>query len=159
MREALGEFEVAGPVTNLGFLCRRVQKPDFVGAAFDSGLIERHRADLLPPSAPAGEEAVALATLATLLQLDEGAHRPGDAFSPWSRADGWRANLDGGHLLVFDENGHRHTVLARRLSEGFEFEFADRQRQGKRYRPAGDRLTGQLDAAPVSGSVVRLGNR
>src|SRR6266705_567595 len=120
MRKALGEFEVAGPVTNLGFLYRLVQNPDFVGADFDTGLIERHRAELLAPCPPAGEEALALATLAALLQLDEEAHRPGDAFSPWSRADGWRANVDGGHLLVFNENEHRHTVLARRRGEGFE---------------------------------------
>jgi len=117
MRESLAEFEVAGLVTNLGFLYRLVQNPDFVGADFDTGLIERHRAELLAPCPPAGEEALALATLANLLQLDEEARRPGDAFSPWSRVDGWRANLGGGHLLVFDENEHRHTVLARRLSE------------------------------------------
>src|SRR6195256_32500 len=54
MREALGEFEVAGPVTNLGFLYRLVQNPDFVGADFDTGLIERHRSELLAPAAPAG---------------------------------------------------------------------------------------------------------
>src|SRR5260221_3452417 len=143
MREALGEFEVAGPVTNLGFLYRLVQNPDFVGGDFDTGLIERHRAEILAPSTPAGEEAVALATLATLLQLDEEAHRPGDAFSPWSRADGWRANLDGGHLLLVDENGHRHTVLARPLREGFELGFAGRRRPGQSYRRAGYRLTRQ----------------
>src|ERR1700704_1963748 len=159
MREALGEFEVAGPVTNLGFLYRLVQNPDFVDADFDTGLIERHRAELLAPCPPAGEEELALATLATLLQLDEEAHRPGDAFSPWSRADGWRANADGGHLLVFDENGHRHTVLARRRDEGFEFEFAGRRRQVKSYRREGYRLTVQLDDATVAGSVVRLAGR
>jgi 3-methylcrotonyl-CoA carboxylase alpha subunit len=159
MRDALGEFEVAGPVTNLGFLYRLVQDPDFVGADFDTGLIERHRAELLAPCPRVGEEALALATLAALLQLDEEAHRPGDAFSPWSRADGWRANLDGGHLLVFDENEHRHTVLARRRGEGFEFEFAGRRRQVKSYRREGYRLTLQLDDATVAGSVVRLGGR
>ena len=159
MRKALGEFEVAGPVTNLGFLYRLVQNPDFVGADFDTGLIERHRAELLAPCPPAGEEALALATLAALLQLDEEAHRPGDAFSPWSRADGWRANVDGGHLLVFNENEHRHTVLARRRGEGFEFEFAGRRRQVKSYRREGYRLTVQLDDATVEGSVVRLGGR
>jgi 3-methylcrotonyl-CoA carboxylase alpha subunit len=159
MREALGEFEVAGLVTNLGFLYRLVQDRDFVGADFDTDLIERHRAELLAPCPPAGEEELALATLATLLQLDEEAHRPGDAFSPWSRADGWRANLDGGHLLVFDENEHRHTVLARRRGEGFEFEFADRRRQVKSFRREGYRLTVQLDDATVTGNVVRLGGR
>src|SRR3989475_5456254 len=83
MRSALGEFEVAGPATNLGFLWRLVQDRDFVGADFDTGLIERHRSQLLAPPAPAGEDAL---TLAALSQLDAGwrgeARRPGDPFSP-----------------------------------------------------------------------------
>jgi 3-methylcrotonyl-CoA carboxylase alpha subunit len=159
LRKALGEFEVAGPVTNLGFLYRLVQDRDFVGGDFDTGLIERHRAELLAPSAPAGEEALALAILATSLQLDEEAHRPGDAFSPWSRTDGWRANLDGGHLLVFDENEHRHPVLARRRGEGFELEFGGRRRDVGRCERKGCKLTLDLDGAIVAGSVVRLGDR
>src|SRR5258708_25571320 len=84
-------------------------------------------------------------------------HRPGDAFSPWGRADGWRANLDGGHLLVFDGNGHRYTVLARRLSEGFEFEFAGRRRQVKTYPREGYRLPLRLADATLAGAAVPLG--
>src|SRR5260221_5568641 len=37
MREALGEFEVAGPVTNLGFLYRLVQNPHFLGGGVANG--------------------------------------------------------------------------------------------------------------------------
>src|SRR5260370_15300677 len=57
MREALGEFEVAGPVTNLGFLYRLVQNPHFFGAPLSTGLIERHPARPPAPSAPAGRAA------------------------------------------------------------------------------------------------------
>src|SRR6266705_1523606 len=72
MRKALGEFEVAGLATNLGFLYRLVQDSDFAGADFDTGLIERHRSELLAPRAPAGKDALTLATLAVLSQLDAG---------------------------------------------------------------------------------------
>jgi 3-methylcrotonyl-CoA carboxylase alpha subunit len=160
MRKALGEFEVAGLATNLGFLYRLVQDRDFVGADFDTGLIERHRSELLAPSAPAGEEALTLATLTALLQLDTGeARRSGDPFSPWSLADGWRASQDSVRLLVFQEGENRHEVAARRLRAGFELEFAGRRRQVKSYRREDRRLTAQLEDATVEGSVVRLGSR
>ena len=163
MRKALGEFEVAGPVTNLGFLYRLVQNRDFVGADFDTGLIERHRSELLAPSAPAGEEALTLATLTAWLHLDAGlrgeARRSGDPFSPWGVGDGWRANQDAVQLFVFQEGENRHAVTARRRGEGFELEFADGRRQVKSYRREARRLTVHLDDATVAGSVVRLDNR
>ncbi len=163
MREALGGFEVAGLATNLGFLYRLVQDRDFVGADLDTGLIERHRAELLAPPAPAGEEALTLATLTALLHLDAALHgearRSGDPFSPWSLGDGWRANQDGVQLFVFQEGENRHAVTARRRGEGFELEFADSRRQVKSYRREDRRLTVHLDDATVAGSVVRLGSR
>jgi len=163
MREALGEFEVAGLVTNLGFLYRLVQDRDFVGADFDTGLIERHRAELLAPPPPAGVEALALATLRALLQLDSGLRGEpqgsGDPFSPWSLVDGWRANQDSVQLFVFQEGENRHAVTARRRGEGFELEFADRRCTVGSYRREDCRLTVQLDGATVAGSVVRLGSR
>ncbi len=160
MRKALGEFEIAGLATNLGFLYRLVQDRDFVRADFDTGLIERHRSELLAPSAPAGEDAL---TLAALSQLDSGlrreARRSGDRFSPWRLGDGWRANQDGVQLLVFQEGESRHAVTAHRRGGGFELEFADRRRQVKSYRREDCRLTAQLEDAAVEGSVVRLGSR
>jgi 3-methylcrotonyl-CoA carboxylase alpha subunit len=163
MREALGEFELAGLATNLGFLYRLVQDRDFAGADFDTGLIERHRAGLLAPPAPAGPEELALATLAVWLQLDAGlrreTQRSGDRFSPWILADGWRANQDGGQVFVFQEGENRHAVTARRRGERFELEFAGGRRHVKSYRREGHRLTLQLDDATVAGSVVRLGSR
>jgi len=160
MRKALGEFEVAGLATNLGFLYRLVQDRDFVRADFDTGLIERHRSELLAPSAPAGEDAL---TLAALSQLDSGlrgeARRSGDRFSPWSLADGWRSNQDGVQLLVFQEGESRHAVTARRRGGDFELEFADRRRQVRSCRREDCRLTVQLEDATVEGSVVRSGSR
>jgi 3-methylcrotonyl-CoA carboxylase alpha subunit len=163
MRKALGEFEVAGLVTNLGFLYRLVQDRDFVGADFDIGLIERHRSDLLAPTAPAGGEALTLATLTALLHLDATwvgeARRSSDPFSPWGVGDGWRANQDAVQFFVFQEGENRHAVTALRRGEGFELEYAGSRRQVKSYRREDCRLTAQLEGATVEGSVVRLGSR
>src|SRR3989441_11703269 len=49
LRGALGEFEVAGPATNVAFLLRLAQNQAFVGAELDTGLIERHRGELTAP--------------------------------------------------------------------------------------------------------------
>ena len=96
-------------------------------------------------------------------QLDAGwrgeARRPGERSSPWSLADGWRANQDGARLLVFQEGERRHSVTARRRGEGFELEFADKRRQVRSYRREDHRLTARLEDATVEGSVVRLGSR
>src|SRR2546427_7312283 len=84
MRKALGEFEVAGPVTNLGFLYRLGQDRDFVDGEFDTGLIERHRSERIAPSAPGGDGARALAALSQPeAGLPEGTRRSGARFSPW----------------------------------------------------------------------------
>ena len=80
-------------------------------------------------------------------------------FSPWSQADGWRANQDGVRLLVFHEGENRHSVSARRRGGGFELEFADGKRQVRSYRREERRLTARLEDATVEGSVVRMGSR
>jgi len=163
MREGLGEFEVAGLATNVGFLYRLVQDRDFVGADFDTGLIERHRGELLAPFAPAGEEALGLATLTALLDLEAGlrdrASRSGEPFSPWSAGDGWRAGRDGGQVFVFLEGENRHAVTAHRRGKGIELEFGDRRRHVGRCERKGSKLILELDGAAVAGGVVRLGER
>ncbi len=61
--QALGATEVAGCVTNLGFLARLADQADFAAGAVDTGLIERAGAALVAEPAP-GPRAVAAAALA-----------------------------------------------------------------------------------------------
>ncbi len=102
LREALGEFEVAGPATNVAFLLRLAQNQAFVGAELDTGLIERHRGELTAPPGPPGEGALALAALTALLQPGAaalGKLPPSEPSSPWSFGDGWRLNQDNHQVL------------------------------------------------------------
>ncbi len=158
LREALGEFEIAGVTSNLGFLFRLVQNQDFVRPDLDTGLIERHREELLASPGPTGEEALALASLTALSQLDE-RQRSSDPFSPWGLADGWRLNQDNHHVLVFQEGEREYAITVRRQRESFELDLGGRPLSVKRYSRDGRKLTVQLGDATVSGSVVRLGNR
>jgi acetyl-CoA carboxylase biotin carboxylase subunit len=62
MRRALGEYHVGGIKTNLGFHRRVMRHPAFLRGEYDTGFIERYKADLLQP--PPDEETAALAAIA-----------------------------------------------------------------------------------------------
>ena len=66
LRRALAGTAVLGVVTNLGFLARVADHPEFAAAAIDTGFIERHRDVLLPGHRPAPGTALAAAALARL---------------------------------------------------------------------------------------------
>jgi len=158
LRDALGEFEIAGVASNLGFLFRLIHNRDFVSSDLDTGLIERHREELLAPPGPAGEEALALASLSVLSQLDEG-RRSSDPFSPWGLADAWRLNQDNHHVFVFRDSEREYPITVRRQGEGFELVFSGKTLFVNRYAREGRKWTVQLGDADVAGSVVRMGNR
>jgi acetyl-CoA carboxylase biotin carboxylase subunit len=62
MRRALGEYHVGGIKTNLAFHRRVMRHPAFLRGEYDTGFIERHKADLLQP--PPDGETAALAAIA-----------------------------------------------------------------------------------------------
>src|SRR6266705_5678754 len=162
LREALGEFEIAGPATNVAFLLRLARNRAFVRAELDTGLIERHRGELIAPPGPPGEGALALAALAALLQFDapaRGKPPPSEPSSPWSLGDVWRLNRDNHHVLVFREGERQHAVTALRRGESFELELGGKRRRLKGYRMEKGKLTVRLDEATVAGRVARAGSR
>ncbi len=83
---ALGAVRVAGPATNERFLRAVVDHPEFRGGRYDTGFIERHIDELVPPGPETPAEIVAVAALAVLsppVAVDSRS-------SPWSASDGWR---------------------------------------------------------------------
>ena len=62
MRRALGEYHVGGIRTNLGFHRQVMRHAAFAAGEYDTGFIERHKADLVPPDPdPATAEWAAIA--------------------------------------------------------------------------------------------------
>jgi len=114
MAVALGECEIAGLVTNVEFLRRVVEHPDFAAGKFDTGFIARHKDALVPPRAAASDTALALAALAVELRRAQAAAataaRSSDPFSPWHTSVGWRLNDAGYHTLNF-QDGERKVAL------------------------------------------------
>jgi 3-methylcrotonyl-CoA carboxylase alpha subunit len=93
MLHALRACEVAGVATNLDLLERIVAHPDFASGRLDTGLIERHRDELLGRSSSAPPAAFMAAAFAEYVALRKArraeAARSADPWSPWAATDAW----------------------------------------------------------------------
>jgi acetyl/propionyl-CoA carboxylase alpha subunit len=68
MRRALGEYHVGGIRTNLGFHRQVMRHAAFAAGEYDTGFIERHKAELTPPDP---DDATAeLAAIAAAVAVD-----------------------------------------------------------------------------------------
>ena len=105
MRAALGEFEVVGVATNIGFLGRVVGSRAFAAGDLHTGLIERNRDELFPADGATRDEVLAFDTFAELPRCSALAHDPArtprDPHSPWHSADGWRPTATPHPFSVF----------------------------------------------------------
>jgi len=162
MRAALDDFRVVGPSTNIEFLARLVSCAAFAGGDLDTGLIERCRTELFPARRPAGDEVLALATLAELLaheqQVAQAGRESADPHSPWSLADGWRLNQDNHRVIVFREAEHHTTaVTVHYRGQGYEAELGGARRVLSGQRIEGGRLVAHLDDMAFTGTAVKVG--
>ncbi|HEY5899482.1 MAG TPA: acetyl-CoA carboxylase biotin carboxylase subunit [Burkholderiales bacterium] len=114
MKAALRDTRIAGVATNVEFLRRICENGAFSAGEVDTGLIERHREQLVPPRAGVPAEVLASAAWAELAAEEtaarELAHRSGDPHSPWHRVDGWRMNEASHHDFIFLSGAREHLV-------------------------------------------------
>ncbi len=89
MRRALGEYHVGGIRTNLGFHRQVMRHPAFTAGEYDTGFIERHKAELTPPDP---DEATAeLAAIAAAVAVDaNGGVRGGSPELETREPSAWR---------------------------------------------------------------------
>ena len=111
---ALRDTHIAGVTTNVEFLRRVCESAAFTGAELDTGLIERHRAELFRSRGAVPAQALAAAAVAELAHEQatarERAARSGDPHSPWHDVDGWRLNEESHHDFVFAAGGAEYRV-------------------------------------------------
>ena len=129
MAQALAQTQVVGVHTNVGFLTRLMHDAAFAAADLDTGLIERQRASLLPPAAPATPVTLALAT-AALLARETSARASAPAAvpawreDPWNASDGWRVSGVYGRTFAWIDGEHLHRATLTRRAGGWTLALA-----------------------------------
>jgi 3-methylcrotonyl-CoA carboxylase alpha subunit len=166
LHRALGEYQVAGVSNNLAFLASLTAHPAFAQAhedtsLLDTGLIERHQAELLPAPTPVPDAVLAVATLSELLHADalaqERAAASADPHSPWHGTSGWRLNEDNFHVLRFLVAGQVVAVTAHYRADGYEFELPGSRSSVRGALRADGRIAVDLGGTRFDADVVRLG--
>ena len=89
MQRALAETVVLGTTTNLPFLRALLAHPAFLAGAVDTGFVDAHLHDLLPPPTPPSDAALLAAALLDRESVTLGVPDRAAA-DPWSRADSFR---------------------------------------------------------------------
>ncbi|MGC1887757.1 MAG: biotin/lipoyl-containing protein, partial [Stellaceae bacterium] len=161
LHRALAETAVLGVGTNLELLARVAAHPEFLSGAVDTGFIERHRANLIPPRQSAPDTILAAATLSKLLAREDAvradASRSNDPFSPWARVDGWRLNGRGHQELIFRDGAEERLVCARVQAGSWLLQFGDRAILAQGERRADAVLSIQLDGVRKQITVLNYG--
>ena len=164
MQSALAQTAILGVKTNLAFLERVVRHPAFLAGETDTGFIERHRADLLPPASDVPLEALVAA--ASRVFLDERRAIADAPASPWNDTGGWRLNQPALRRMDF-----RVATMGEGPGEGKVFavdavmhaSHAEVTVDGNTHRVAlgpweGERLQIALDDETYFAQVSRLGS-
>lgn len=163
MRRALAEFEVAGVATNIAFLGRLLDCPDFAGARLDTGLIERNSSQLFPEPAPVPSEALLVAAVGELLAerrtAEQEAADSADPWSPWHHRDGWLLNLPGERTLGFVTGRGAVAIAVGYAGDGWRLTVNGTTVRAHGQWLADDRLAVELDQRRLQASVVADGQR
>jgi 3-methylcrotonyl-CoA carboxylase alpha subunit len=166
LRVALTETRIAGLATNLAFLLAIAAEPAFNEASLDTGFIERHGGDLLPPAKPAADETLLMAVIGLLCERAASVHRQAersvDLWSPWNSQNGWRLNGNAQETVrlreIMPEGSGDFAVEVTCLRDGWRFALPG----GKLFHAGGTlgpdgTLAADLDGHRLKGVFVRSG--
>jgi len=106
LRQALAAVRVVGVTTNLVFLSRLAQDPDFSAARLDTGLIARAEDTLLAPLPAPCDDMWRWAALAFVLHS-----RSREGIDPWLADDGWRLSGHAPWRVELASGGVQRCVL------------------------------------------------
>ena len=161
MTAALEATRVVGLATNRDFLHAVVTHPAFARGDVHTGFIAEHRAQLLPPPAPAPDHVLAMAALEAVLANAAAAAAQAaasrDPFSPWHRSDGWRLNDDAWSNFRFAEGGREVAVTAHYRRGGYVFDLPGGSVPVSGSIAADGAIVARIGAGVFHGAVVREG--
>ena len=162
LRAALAGTEIVGTTTNLAFLGAVAAHPAYSAAEIDTGFIARHRADLMPATARAGDEVLAVACLAELLhrraEAEAQARRSSDPYSPWHDSSGWRLNVETHSRLELRDGEQEIAVAVHYRPGGYELVLNGRSLCASGELDAEGGLLAEVDGRRFTATVVRHGD-
>jgi 3-methylcrotonyl-CoA carboxylase alpha subunit len=160
LRDALAQCDIAGPKSNIEFLERLCRHRAIVDGTIDTGYLDRHLDEFVPPPGgvdTAPETDLMLAAAVTRLLVQERdtrrqartSHDPG---SPWAIADGWRLGHAGHRSLAFLHRGQRLELR----THGSDGDYAIEHGPEHRAAIAGARLEGDTLSLRIDGRAARF---
>lgn len=160
LRKALAEYEVVGLHTNIDFLKRLAESPDFVAGQVETGFIGKHMDELFPKATEPSAQAVAQAALASIINENNRFAR--NSASSWASTDAFRINAMGiqSTSVVFGETTYQ--VTAKTVAQGVYALEVKNQTTGSvagEFEQARPSWTPQLDERCGGQLRVLLGDR
>ena len=153
LADALETAEVAGLRSNLGFLIAALRSKGFADGDIDTGFIERHKAELVPPVGEVPDDALLMATLFTLSERRSRAR----SHSPWDVIDGWRLGAAQQEVLRFHVGETERTVGIGYQVRGFRLSLGSRSVEAEVRRESDGSLVAEIDGRQLPGRVLRIG--
>ena len=133
LSRALSQYQILGLSTNISFLAKVVDQPEFRAADFDTGFIGKHEQLLFARDTARLMQARVLAAAAMLPAFDT------TAATAWSRHDMWRMNLPAAQRIELEHDGAAFEVSAVRAGGGWHFAV-----DGQSWQVTGDWLEPNL---------------
>jgi 3-methylcrotonyl-CoA carboxylase alpha subunit len=157
--EALGEFEIAGVTTNLGFLDLLLSHPQVARGEIDTGFIEREISALTmaAPSVAALDLAAACVAVLVREQHEQAAPALASPPSPWDWTDGWMIAGPRSRRLSFRRDEHRYDVVLWYGRDGLSMEFNGTNDRLQFVPRDGDMVDLCLGTAPERASAIWSG--
>ncbi len=100
LADAMAGVEVWPVHTNAAFLARTLRHTEFLTGAVDTGFIEHHLADLLPPAEPGAQ----------VLQAAAAALFPVETRDPWAAITGFRVNTEPSRQVSVEVAGRPYLL-------------------------------------------------
>jgi 3-methylcrotonyl-CoA carboxylase alpha subunit len=118
MSQALAQFEIVGPSTNVNFLKRLMHSPSFCSADLDTALIERDKTHLLPDG-PLVQRRDACLAIAAVLAQEKWQRQQSLSSDPFSSADSWRGLVPLQRALTLDCEATRFEMNVGTAANGY----------------------------------------
>ncbi|KAJ2542642.1 hypothetical protein GGF49_002730 [Coemansia sp. RSA 1853] len=165
LRKALAEYEVVGLHTNIEFLRRLAESPDFIAGKVETGFINKHLGELFPPVAQPSAESIVQAALAHVIDSSTKAalSTHGGLASPWAAIDSFRLNAFGAQTTTLAYGDHQYSAVVSVVRNGVysicvKSESGDKIAEFDNVQPLWEPLPGGVGSTSAGGHLRALLN-